>query len=642
MSAHVLRQGPLCRAQYFEWWQSQRMAFRAHANVFIAVDLPSEVSPAAAEQATQLVLARHEILRTTFGIDESGVPQQRVHAADELPPVARATLADPSGRDQLVGQLGRHEFGPSEMPVTATIVLADDGRPDFLVVCCPHLVCDYQSLQLIRAEIVALLGSPGSPAPSTLPDCGPQPLDIAVEEARRGTSRSGEAAIRYWTKALSIAPARNFWRSYPANSELYRSRATSFASPMLLSRYAVEHDSTPSVVYMALVHMMMSLISGHQRTHVRFYFTGRSRALEKSVGPFHRELFSTVDLSERDSVSTCVETTGRVMMAARARYAMDHLAFREAEIREEAHRGSAFAWGTIANVLESPEFVTGWRQLASTTPSQGSNVFLPPEAIGPDVNERGMEVFLMTLIDTAFQGVQAEYNSLALSKDEAEILIRGPWEIVRDSLATGEDATVADLGQRYGLRAVRPVADTEAYARSLRDTETVLGRFPGVTASFLIVRQDRSPVQLLAYIAVERPGITAADLRDHVMASLTPMAAVMCPSYFVICGAPPTDRTSEASWQTTRRLSEGTGVREGRLVSHTEQEVSLLQAIGDVNDSQPSDLGKSYVESGGALLKVPAILQRLASAGFTGLHARDFESHLRLYQLARRLHCGGV
>jgi Condensation domain len=639
MCAEVVRRGPLCRTQYLEWWQSQCLPFRTNANLFVEVDFPEGFSPQAAETATRSVLARHEAFRTTFGLDESGMPQQLVHPAEKLPPIARTVLTDPGGRQELVRELRRHEFGPLEMPVAATIVLTDDDRVDFLVVCCSHLACDYYSLEIIRKEILALLESQGPPDPSALPDRGPQPLDIALAERIGEITKSEGAAIRHWTKALSTAPLRTFWRSYPADTEIYQAKATSYDAPIMLSRYALSNGCTPSIVYTALVHVMMSLLSGSASTLVRFYFTGRSRRFQNVVGPFHRHLFSTLEIADSDTLSECVRRAARVIMAARARYAVNHLAFREAEIREEANRGSSFAWGTVVNVLETAEFLDGWRKLPGTSPRVPRSDYLYPlQAIGPDANERGMEVFLSTLMDPVCQGVQADYNSLAFSEDEAEILVRGPWDILRHSLANGDDPTIADLRKQYGSAPSRSATDAATYAAGLRDTEVVLERFPGVTASFLTVRQGGSPVEVVAYVAVDKPQVTTEDLRDHVLASLRPSTAVICPSYFIICDAVPPDRADENSWRTVKWLSEGTGVRGDTLRSRSRQETALLQAIMEVDDGWSPDLARSYIECGGALLKVPAILRRLTKAGFAGLHTREFEGHARLYQLAARLH----
>jgi hypothetical protein len=612
--------------------------------VFFEVDFPQGTSVQAAEVAVSAALSRHEALRTTFGVDEAGRPEQTIHPVDKLPPVARVVLNDTEGRAELARELARHEFDlTAEMPVMVTIVSVDNDEVHFAVICCSHVVCDYYSQEIIRTDILALLGDPMPSYTESLGDPGPQPLDIALEEARGGETRAEATAMRYWGKALSAAPSRHFWRSYPPSSQTYRAQAVSYDAPVLMSRYAVAQDSTPTIVYTALVHLLLALISGNTTTLVRFYFTGRPRYLEKSVGPFHRYLFSTMEIPEEEGISACVRATTSSIMAARSRFAIDHLSFREAEIREEARRGSAFAWGSIANVLDTARFRAGWRELASTSPAMHrDDEYFPVTTLGPDVNERGMEVFLTVLADSVRIGVQADYNSMAFRPEDIEILVRGPWDIIRDSLATGGDTTVADLRKRYGLPRPESTAHVAVCAPGVRDTRDVLEQFPGVTASFVTLRLGRSPAEVVAYVAVDRPGVTATDLRDYVMTTLRPAAAVICPGYFIICDTAPADPDKESSWHTVRRLCEGTGSSQRCLVSHTASEAALLQAIGESSDRGPADLAKSYVEGGGALLHVPAILQRLSRLGFAGLHARDFDGHARLYQLARRLSSTGV
>jgi hypothetical protein len=637
MQAPVSRRGPLGRTQYFEWWLSQCFATRAVANVHIEIDCPEGVTPRAADTAVRLVLSRHEALRTTFGLDAAGRPEQLIHPVSEIAPIEHIISENSDEHTQAILELTGHEFDiTAEMPVKAIIVSRKADHVDFLAICCPHIVCDYHSMEIIRAEILTLLANSRYAGTPALPDRGPQPLDIAVEEAPT-YSTSEVIAARYWAKALSAAPLRNFWRSYDTDTEMYQARATSNDAPVLLSRYALAHGSTPSIIYTALIHIIISLISNRANTLVRFFFTGRPRRFEESVGPFHRELFSTVEISDSDTLSACIRKAAAFIMQARARYTLDYLSFREAEIKEEARRGSAFAWGTVVNLIDTLEFRASWRELSGApVAAQYGEPLYSVTPIGSGANERGMEVFLRAVIEPAYMSVIAEFNSTAIDPGDTEILVRGPWDIIRDSLATGEDTKIADLRERYGFAGAKSEEDT-AQALGLRDTEVMLERFPGVTASFLAARSDRSPAQVVAYVAVDSHDIAATDLRDHVLAALNPAAAIICPDYFIVCDAAPGDSTSEASWRTAKRIAEGTGISRCRSLGHTAQETALLQAIREAGHGESVDLAKGYVEGGGTLLRVPAILRLLDEAGFAGLRAKDFEGHARLSQLAQRL-----
>jgi hypothetical protein len=583
MGAHVSRRGPLSRTQYFEWWLSQCFPSRAIANVFIEIECPEGITSQVVDMAARLVLSRYEAFRTTFGLDAAGTPEQLIHPVSDLPPIAHVVLDSPDGCAQAVLELTSHEFDISaEMPIKAIIISSTAGQGDSLLICCPHVVCDYPSMEIIQAEILTLLANPGSEENPAFPDRSPQPLDIAYEEALGYSTKSEDIAARYWAKALSAAPLRNFWRSYDIDTEVYQARATSHDAPELLSRYALAHGSTPSIIYTALVHIIISLISNRTSTLVRFFFTGRTHRFENSVGPFHRELFSTVEISDSDTLSTCLRKATAVIMQARARYSLNYLSFREAEIKEEARRGAAFAWGTVVNVVDTPEFRSIWRELpGATTSEQHSKSLYSVTLVGPDANERGMEVFLRAIIEPTFMSIIAEFNSTAIRPEDAEILVCGPWDIIRNSLATGEDIEIADLRKRYGFTSpTRPEEEGTAHTLGLRDTEAVLERFPGVTASFLAVHSDRSPAEVVAYVAVDRREIAATDLRDHVLAALKPSAAVTCPNYFIICDTVPGDRTSETSWRTVKRLSEGTGISPCRSLCHTVQEPPCCRQSG--------------------------------------------------------------
>lgn len=638
------RRGPLCRAQYFEWWLSQSAFARAYANVSVEIKCPEGATRQAVDKAARLVLGHHEAFRTTFGLDAAGTPEQLVHPVSVLPPIAHVVVDGPSEHAQVIRELTSHEFDIStELPVKAIVISRAADQKIFLLICCPHIACDYRSMEIVRTEVLTFLKNPGSAKNPAVQNLGPQPLDIAFEEALRCRTRSEITAASYWARALSEAPLRNFWCSYNADTEIYRARAKSHNAPALLSRYALAHSSTPSATYTALIHIIISLISSHATTLVRFYFTGRSRTFENSVGPFHRELFSTMEISDSDTLSVCVRKAVATIMRARARYELDYLSFREAEIREESRRGSAFAWGTIVNLVDTPQFRARWRELPDVpTAAQCDEATYSVTPVGTDVNERGIEVFLSALIDSSFMSVTAEFNSKAISPEEAEILVRGPWEIIEASLAKGDDPKIAALRERYGFRRTGTREEGTLPTPGLRDTEALLERFPGVLASFLTMRQTNSSADIEAYVAVDRPDITPADLHDHVLAALKPAAAVVCPTYFVICEAVVGDRTNESSWRTARRLAVGTGIRRCGLPGHTEPEAALLRAISEANNGAAADLAKSYVESGGTLLKVPALLRQLSRAGFTGLRAKDFEDHARLYQLARRLSNNGT
>lgn len=163
-------------------------------------------------QAFDYVLARHEILRTTFALKD-GVPVQQVNAPVPFELTVsdlRGTSAtDPDERArEILGELVRRPFDLAEdVLLRAGLVHVRDGE-DLLLVVFHHMASDHQSGALLFAELDAAYAALEAHREPDLPPLEVQYLDFARWQRATLEDEPLQELLDYWTGQLSGAPER--------------------------------------------------------------------------------------------------------------------------------------------------------------------------------------------------------------------------------------------------------------------------------------------------------------------------------------------------------------------------------------------------------------------------------------------------
>ncbi|WP_026873449.1 non-ribosomal peptide synthetase [Inquilinus limosus] len=194
---------PLSHAQRGLWLTWQRDPASPAYTMAGILSLTGDLDAAALQAAAGDLVARHEALRTTFGIDAEGRPVQRIHA--ELPPpfvVRDLRAAGEAESDAFAEALARQPFDLEAGPLLRfeLHVLAD--REHRLVLVLHHIVADGWSIGLIIRDFAALYAARRDGKPSGLPPLALHYADYAAWQ--RNWLEAGEEArqLDAWKAAL--------------------------------------------------------------------------------------------------------------------------------------------------------------------------------------------------------------------------------------------------------------------------------------------------------------------------------------------------------------------------------------------------------------------------------------------------------
>ncbi|WP_329171607.1 SDR family NAD(P)-dependent oxidoreductase [Streptomyces sp. NBC_01477] len=185
-------------------------------NVPLVLRLRGVLDAARLSRALDRVVARQEILRTTYAAGPGGSLSQFVH--DRLPvalevhvldgpPPARAATADPRVRAS-VREVVREPFDLTSAPPLRARLLRLAADDHLLVFCVHHIATDGWSLGLLVRELDAFYRADRDGTPDLLPDLPIQYADYAEWQRATLTAGTLDARLEHWREALGARPRR--------------------------------------------------------------------------------------------------------------------------------------------------------------------------------------------------------------------------------------------------------------------------------------------------------------------------------------------------------------------------------------------------------------------------------------------------
>ncbi|MDW5324833.1 condensation domain-containing protein [Plantactinospora sp. KLBMP9567] len=633
------RSGPLGAGQVFEWWK-----FRGSSRgsiVWLRLPLPRPVPEVDVRAAVTGLVARHEALRSTVGYDERGLPRQLVH-----PPGEREVFLgrEPYGLtgDEIAAWVDRFDFDVERhWPCWGLLLHADDGDVAELVLFFSHVSMDAVGTLLLHDELAELLLARWERRPHRLPPVRRHLLDAVALDSSPELDAERAEAERYWAAELRAAPSRLFGSTPHTSFRLYAGTIVSTTAPEVLAAAARRYRTTPAALYSAVVTILLAILSGADRSVLRFHYHGRGPAEEGVVGCFHRILFTSLDVSDRAPLGKLVRRAATQILRAQRQYRIGWDRLAELEAAEILRRGTGFAWGSTVNFGVSDEYerlcLRGDYGPATLDGLPEPEIMLNPREISD--NDTGMDAYLMVRIGRDSMHVQGGFNGNILLPGEMEVLLRGPERVLRQALRR-HDLSFAELvevatGIAGQLRP--PGCWLGNRLTDLDQLRKLLEEHPDVRAAYPWVEPTPDGERLVAFLAVGDTGPGPAELRDFVLARIGPTAAVTCPEHFVTYARPPLDRDDPSAWRALPRLAEGTGLRRAARAATGDRELALHRAVTRFTGATELSMAGTYLETTGRLLVVPAILRALADEGYTGLLPDDFVRPVSLAQLATEL-----
>lgn len=633
-----VRRGPLSDGQLAEWWKHQTPG--PNPTVNFRLRPPAPISPQQAVAALELLVERHEALRTTISLGPDGHPVQEVHPAGQRP--LRVERYDAGAdRTELHKRLWANDLDVTrDWPCWVCLICAPDGTVVELYIVVSHTVIDGIAAQVLRRELEEVLAAGGEERAPRLPPVDSQQLDVVADERAPTADAGREAARRYWREVYRRAPTALFRSDRYDDFQLYEGELRSASAPAVFAAGARRFRVTPGVLYASLLQVVLSKLSGSRRVALRSHYSGRGTRTGWTVGCFHRILLTTVDMSDGPPLSELTRRVSTEVLLSQRRSQIDNLSLREIEAREEQRRGAAFGSGVTVNFSMGEDYPQrypdpGYQPVADDAGDEPRLRLAPADFRAEDTS--GMVAYLMACFSLTELEVIAGFNADVITPEEMRVILTGPEELLRGALRDG-DLSFAEMQRRLDrphlpVRSYGPVVQ-HSLAQPSQIEQVLLGH-PDVVAGHVYVADgsEGGPARLVALLASASGRLTPRAVRDHVLRGLSPTCQVVCPQQFVIYpGAPahPADRTA---WAELTPLVAGSGMDHVPVA-----ESAAYQALGaavrrytGVTDLSPHD---TYLAAGGSLVLVPALLRELTEAGFGGLQMDDFARPISLAGLA--------
>ncbi|MFJ9442563.1 condensation domain-containing protein [Kitasatospora sp. NPDC101235] len=598
--------------------------------VTLFAPLPEGLDTEAPARALELLVARHDALRSTVVRTAGGEWAQRVH------PPARQALRTADlgdlGPDGVIGLSVALAEEVQELHGTTplrAVVITDAGAPVYVLVALHHYIVDLEALRRLQDEFGQLLMNvaTGADADAGLRPALPLVARTALERSPEGR-RADDEAQAHWSRLLRDAANVSF--PYHRDDRSPRTaRVLSLASPAVdhaLARLSAEAALTPTALVLAAFHTMLSAYTGGPL--VWSLLMGKpapergATLVESTLETVHVPLLAlrfTPD-GGPSVLDTARDTLTRLLEATRHRD-YDYARFLESRASHAADRGALVAWEVTFNSRLPTSMVhrdggpppptTAYLLPRSRTRWKLQYTAQPTVAVSAGSDGR------VTTLDLAC-------DTDLLDKDTMTAVLGG----VEALLVAAADGSTAPP-----VEAVRPATWPRRPDWTLVDGTTwtdltasrdLLASHPGICGVDLTVTPGRPPA-LRAVVHARTATLTGDDVRRHALHALyrpgqtVPRTVDVRPCAIPGCLRCSTDTPAQPAPPRPDALA------------------ALGRAVTEALGQGPADIGAGFLSQGGRAAAYPEIKISLERAGWTGLTAEALLAPRSLAHIAASL-----
>ncbi|WP_327169594.1 condensation domain-containing protein [Streptomyces subrutilus] len=591
---------PLSYAQRRLWFVDQLEGPSPTYNIALVRRLDRPLDPAALAEALADVAARHEVLRTVYGV-EGGEPYQRVLEGAR----PQLELARPADVAAAVDAAAGHVFDLArDLPLRAWLFLPDGEGPQTLVLLLHHIAADGWSTGPLLADLAAAYGAR---AAGRAPDWEPLPLQYADYTLWQRELLAGAAAdLAHWEGALRglppllDLPADRHRPAEPSGKGALTGFAVSPDTHLRLVRLAHGHGATLFMVVQAALAAALTRLGAGTDLALGTTVAGRADdALSGLVGFFVNTLVLRTDTG---GDPTFEELLGRVREAGLAAYEHQDLPFDRLVEHLNPHRSAAHHPLVQVMLQVNPAGNAG----AAGGPLAGTEL-----SYGSATAKADLTFALTERPGGGLDGV-LEYATDLYGEAGAGRLA-GLLVAALELFAADPGQRVGDLPAPADRRGERPVAG--GYRIDVGHVAEVLGRHPEVTD----VRAGVEEGRLVAYAA---GAVTEAGLQEWAAERLPEYAV---PSVVHLRSAAGTDPAEQVAGQAA-----GAGADE-RLAA------SLLRLFAEVLERGQLGPDDNFFKSGGHSLLAVRLVNRVKAELGRELTLREVFRHPTPARLAALL-----
>ncbi|WP_372724263.1 amino acid adenylation domain-containing protein, partial [Immundisolibacter sp.] len=425
---------PLTQGQRGLWLMQQLAPDSPLFNMPAALLLRGPLDLEALATAFQMLMQRHESLRTTFPLID-GEPIQQVHDHPlGLLQVEDAPLPDGVDAMAYAGQLALAEaqrpFDLVTDPPVRMKVARLGSDLNILMVTVHHLAADGWSVPILQHDLVRAYAAARQGVAPTWQALQVQYADYAVWEAAQLSGDTLQTLLDYWRGQLEGAPdVLRLPTDRPRGTVQTFKGAHLEASvpdhlPAAVDAFCRSQGVTPFVLYLAAYQLLLSRYSGQKDLCVGVPIAGRDRVeVEPLVGYFINSLVIRTDLAGNPTAGEYLESVRQVVLEAFAHQQMPVTRLLD-ELRVGRHAGYA-PGAQVAFQLQNRMPGAGDLQLEG----------LSAQPVVLEGNLARYELTLSVAETDAGLSVAADYNTDLFDASTIEQMMAHYWRLVAGLIA---------------------------------------------------------------------------------------------------------------------------------------------------------------------------------------------------------------
>jgi amino acid adenylation domain-containing protein len=321
------REFPASFAQQRLWFLDRLEPNSALYNVPVAMHLSGRLDPPALERALREIVARHEVLRTTFDVREGQLMQVVSPEPRRLElPVVELDARTPQEVEAVAGRMATeeasHPFDLARGPLLRARLLRFGEDEHVLLLTMHHIVSDGWSVTIIFNELSELYAAFSRGQESPLAALPIQYADYAVWQRERLRSDVLEGQLKYWRgqlggeplPALKIGSRRAARASYRGGQEVVE---LGEGLRRALQRRCKEQRVTLYMLLLAAFDVLLYRYTGEKDVVVGTPIANRlSRKAEGLIGFFVNTLVLRVKVEGRESFAELLSRVRSVALDA--------------------------------------------------------------------------------------------------------------------------------------------------------------------------------------------------------------------------------------------------------------------------------------------------------------------------------------
>ncbi|MBZ4422336.1 amino acid adenylation domain-containing protein [Myxococcus sp. RHSTA-1-4] len=302
---------PLSFAQQRLWFIDRLQPGLALYNLPIVLRVEGVLDVVALDKSFQALIARHEVLRTTFAEEPAG-PVQRIAPSLTLP-LRSVDLRTPPVEEReaeawrLAHEEVRRPFDLLQGPLLRATLLRLAEQEHLLVLVLHHIVFDIWSMGVLVREVLELYGAFSRGGQPALPPLRTQYADWAAWQRGEAQREALETQRSWWKERLAgleLLDLPTDWQRRPG--VVARSGSHTFRLPRerwgAVKALAQREGATPFMVLLAVLDVLLLRYSGQPDVAVGTPVAGRGRReVEGLIGFFINTLVMRTDLSGNPS-----------------------------------------------------------------------------------------------------------------------------------------------------------------------------------------------------------------------------------------------------------------------------------------------------------------------------------------------------